>query len=98
MAEFVRSDLHDGYTEIALNRPERRNALIEPLGAELRDAIRAAGAPDAPAVILLRGEGGAFCSGLDLKALNADPPPRPGGRARAKRCANCTLPCSNARR
>ncbi len=75
MAEFVLSQLREGYTEIVLNRPERRNALIQPLGAELRDAIHAASAPDAPAVILLRGEGGAFCSGLDLKAMNADPAP-----------------------
>jgi enoyl-CoA hydratase/carnithine racemase len=75
MAEFVLSDARPGYTEIALNRPERRNALIQPLGAELRDAVVAASAAEAPAVILLRGEGGAFCSGLDLKAMNAEPPP-----------------------
>ncbi|MCA9843644.1 MAG: enoyl-CoA hydratase/isomerase family protein [Dehalococcoidia bacterium] len=75
MTELVRSSIHDGYTEIVLNRPERRNALIQPLGAELRDAVLAASGDDSPAVVLLRGEGGAFCSGLDLKAMNADPPP-----------------------
>jgi enoyl-CoA hydratase len=61
----------DAYVEIALNRPERRNAVTGPLVAELRRAFADAGG----ATVLLRGEGGAFCSGLDLKEFNADPVP-----------------------
>ncbi|MBW2281198.1 MAG: enoyl-CoA hydratase/isomerase family protein [Deltaproteobacteria bacterium] len=72
---LVRSYVHDGWLEISLNRPKRRNALIGPLVDELFAAFDAADRDDAVHVVLLRGEGGAFCSGLDLKEFAADPPP-----------------------
>ncbi|MEQ8860939.1 MAG: enoyl-CoA hydratase/isomerase family protein [Pseudomonadales bacterium] len=66
---------HDGWAEVILNRPERRNAITGPLGTALDAALTAlSGDPEVRAV-LLRGAGGAFCSGLDLKAFNADPVP-----------------------
>ena len=66
---------HDGWAEIRLNRPERRNAINGPLGQALcACARRANDDPDIRAVVL-SGSGGAFCSGLDLKAFNADPAP-----------------------
>ncbi len=66
---------HDGWREIVLNRPERKNAIVGPLGMELAEAVNAASAASSCRVVLLRGAGGAFCSGLDLKAFNADPAP-----------------------
>ena len=65
----------DGWAELVLNRPERRNAIDGELGVAL--AERVAELSDDPGVrcILFRGAGGAFCSGLDLKAFNADPEP-----------------------
>ncbi|MEJ2131382.1 MAG: enoyl-CoA hydratase/isomerase family protein [Gammaproteobacteria bacterium] len=66
---------HDGWIEIILNRPERRNAITGPLGEELCAAIEGASADDGVRVILLRGNDHAFCSGLDLKEFNADPAP-----------------------
>ena len=66
---------HGRWAEVVLNRPERRNAINGPLGEELAAAIRSAGAAPGIQAILLRGADGAFCSGLDLKAFNADPPP-----------------------
>ena len=60
---------------VRLNRPERRNALIGPLAIQLADAIEAVSTDDSVTVIALGGTGGAFCSGLDLKAFNLDPPP-----------------------
>ena len=74
MAEVERID-HDGWAEIVLNRPERRNAINGPLGERLADAFRAVAADDGVQAVLLRGAEGAFCSGLDLKGFNADPPP-----------------------
>ena len=71
---------HDGWAEIVLNRPQRRNAINGPLGEALAEAFRAADADDAVGVVLLRGAGGAFCSGLDLKEFNAEPPPDWRGR------------------
>jgi len=72
---LVRTRRHASWLEISLNRPERRNALIGPLVDELFAAFDAADRDDAVHLVLLRGEGGAFCSGLDLKEFAADPPP-----------------------
>ena len=66
---------HGRWAEVVLNRPARRNAIDGPLGEALASAIRRADADDAVQAILLRGADGAFCSGLDLKAFNAEPPP-----------------------
>ncbi|MGB5758105.1 MAG: enoyl-CoA hydratase/isomerase family protein [Acidimicrobiales bacterium] len=60
---------------VTLNRPERRNALTGPLAAELADAIESLNADNGTTVIVIRGAGGAFCSGLDLKEFNLDPQP-----------------------
>jgi methylglutaconyl-CoA hydratase len=54
---------------IAINRPEKRNALSRALIAALADAFaRAANDPTARAVILM-GNGPAFCAGMDLDEL-----------------------------
>ena len=66
---------HGRWAEVVLNRPERRNAIDGPLGEGLAAAIERASADDGVQAILLRGADGAFCSGLDLKAFNADPAP-----------------------
>ena len=64
-----------GWAEIVINRPERRNAIIPPVSSAIADALdEVADGPDI-ASVLLRGAGGYFCSGIDLKALQADPPP-----------------------
>ncbi|MFK7916272.1 MAG: enoyl-CoA hydratase/isomerase family protein [Pseudomonadales bacterium] len=61
--------------EIVLNRPERKNAITGPLGIHLTAALSELGSDQEVQAILLRGAGAAFCSGLDLKAFNADPAP-----------------------
>ncbi|MFV2090415.1 MAG: enoyl-CoA hydratase/isomerase family protein [Pseudomonadales bacterium] len=66
---------HDNWAELVLNRPERKNAITGPLGQALTRCLEEIHADDALQVVLLRGEGGAFCSGLDLKYFNAEPPP-----------------------
>lgn len=65
--------------EVILNRPERKNAVTGPLADALAEAIRALSGDESITTVLLRGEGGAFCSGLDLKEFNANP--RPGWTA-----------------
>jgi methylglutaconyl-CoA hydratase len=55
---------------ITLNRPERRNAMTPEMQMELIAAMQEA--TTAPCrVVVLRGAGDAFCSGLDLSALQA---------------------------
>ncbi|HVF71092.1 MAG TPA: enoyl-CoA hydratase-related protein [Chthoniobacterales bacterium] len=61
-------------TVLTLNRPERRNALTIELMAELAAAIESAGADPAQRIVILRGAGKAFCTGLDLgEAVVNDP-------------------------
>lgn len=55
-------------TTLTLNRPERRNALTIELMQELRRAIDACTLDKACRILLLRGAGKAFCTGLDLQA------------------------------
>lgn len=73
--ETVLVERHDGWAEIILNRPERKNSLTGPLATGLLDAVQSVSADDAIRVAVIRGAGGAFCSGLDLREFNADPKP-----------------------
>ncbi|HZR78237.1 MAG TPA: enoyl-CoA hydratase/isomerase family protein [Chthoniobacterales bacterium] len=55
-------------TIVTLNRPERRNSLTIELMNELIAAIKVASDQPEERVLILRGAGAAFCTGLDLKA------------------------------
>jgi methylglutaconyl-CoA hydratase len=54
-------------TVVTLNRPERRNALTLELLTELCAAINVTSEQPKQRVLILRGAGAAFCTGLDLK-------------------------------
>src|SRR2546423_13535291 len=54
-------------TVVTLNRPERRNALTLELLTELCAAVNVASEQPEQRVLILRGAGAAFCTGLDLK-------------------------------
>lgn len=56
---------------VKLNRPERLNAMNRQLVDELAEALARAEADEETRVIILHGEGRAFCSGDDLKDLDA---------------------------
>jgi enoyl-CoA hydratase/carnithine racemase len=71
----VLCERHDGWAELILNRPERRNAIDGPLAESMLAALNALNNDPAVRVIVLRGAGGALCSGLDLKAFSAQPTP-----------------------
>src|SRR5213083_1868813 len=60
-------------TVVTLNRPERRNALTLELLNELNAGIKVASEQPQERVLILRGAGAAFCTGLDLKEA-ADQP------------------------
>jgi Enoyl-CoA hydratase/carnithine racemase len=61
----IRTRTTDDVCTIILERPERRNALRP---ADLDDIESAVETTDAP-VVLLRGEGAAFCAGADLDVI-----------------------------
>jgi enoyl-CoA hydratase len=62
---------------LRLNRPERLNAINMEMPAEIRAAVEWAEADDEVHVIVVEGEGRAFCAGYDLRVL-AEESPRSG--------------------
>ncbi|KAA3655550.1 MAG: enoyl-CoA hydratase/isomerase family protein [Proteobacteria bacterium] len=65
--ETILYEMKDGIAEIRLNRPHRLNAVTQTLYDELNDALGVAEADRDARVVLLTGEGRAFCVGADLK-------------------------------
>ena len=58
-----------GVTRIVLNRPDRFNAFNNEMSFELIDALKAVKRDAECRVLVLTGEGKAFCSGQDLKDI-----------------------------
>ncbi len=59
-------DTHGAQTTLTLNRPERRNALTIELMREMVQAVETAAADESQRVLILRGAGLSFCTGMDL--------------------------------
>ena len=66
MTDTIRISSDGGVRTIAIDRPAVRNALDVATLAALLDAVGEACSEETVRVIVLRGEGGAFCSGDDL--------------------------------
>ncbi|MGH3510618.1 MAG: enoyl-CoA hydratase-related protein [Nocardioidaceae bacterium] len=64
--ELVRCDVRDRVAWLTLDSPANRNALSGRLVGQLLDGLAAADRDDAVRVVLIRAEGGTFCSGADL--------------------------------
>jgi isohexenylglutaconyl-CoA hydratase len=60
-----------GVLTLTLNRPELRNAMSLAMVLELREALTAAEGDDRTRVVVLRGAGGHFCAGADLRDMAA---------------------------
>lgn len=71
MADVEFTLLDGGVGELTLNRPARRNALGAAALAEFDEALAALG--DEVAVLVVRGAGGCFCSGIDLAEVPREP-------------------------
>ena len=63
---------------ITLHRPDRYNAIVDPMPSELRQAVEVADADPAIRVIVLDGAGPGFCAGYDLEVYASAPGPNPG--------------------
>ncbi len=70
--QFLKYDVKEGVATITLNRPDVYNALNDGITYELQDVFKAVAKDDQVRVIVLTGEGKAFCSGQDLKAGSTD--------------------------
>jgi len=80
MFETVKFAVQDGIATISLNRPNRLNAINATLLRDLSEALRLANGNDEAKVIILTGEGRAFCAGDDLKEIGDER----GNRSSAK--------------
>ena len=69
--KFLLYSNQEGVATISLNRPEVYNALNDEITFELQDAFRVVGKDDSVRVVVLTGEGKAFCAGQDLKASSS---------------------------
>src|ERR1700759_89744 len=77
--EMVLQDLTDGLLTITMNRPDRRNALNPDMTNGLVAAARRATEDTAVRAVLLKGAGGTFCVGGDVKSMAAGRAPPPVG-------------------
>ena len=62
--EHILFDVSDGVATIPLNRPEKLNAYITPMGDEVTDAFRSVRDDDAVRAVILTGAGRGFCAGF----------------------------------
>lgn len=65
---FIKIEVTDGIGVLTLNRPEVKNAMNLEMTGEFAEAMWALDADDAVRVIVVTGEGSAFCAGIDLSA------------------------------
>lgn len=77
MSDIVLQHLDQGLLTITMNRPERRNALNPEMTRGLVEAAQRATEDRAVRAVLLKGAGGTFCVGGDVKAMAEvrEPPP-----------------------
>src|SRR6201992_2570096 len=77
MNDIVLQNLDQGLLTITMNRPDRRNALNPEMTQGLLEAARRAGEDHDVRAVLLKGAGGTFCVGGDVKSMAAGRAPLP---------------------
>ena len=79
---------HDDQTAtITMNRPQRRNALSESHMSELINAFRTIGEQRDVRIVIVAGNGPAFCAGHDLSEMVGEDHGDPAGPTRASHSA-----------
>jgi 2-(1,2-epoxy-1,2-dihydrophenyl)acetyl-CoA isomerase len=74
--ETVLQNLESGLLTITMNRPDRRNALNVEMTLGLVEAARRAAEDQEVRAVLLKGAGGTFCVGGDVKSMAAGRAPQ----------------------
>lgn len=72
-SSLVSLDISGRIATLTLRRPDARNALSLPMLADLHTALDALKRAMGVSVVVMTGEGKAFCAGMDLKAVLGDP-------------------------
>jgi 2-(1,2-epoxy-1,2-dihydrophenyl)acetyl-CoA isomerase len=71
MYQTIRYEVREGIATICFDRPEKLNAYTTEMGDEIVAAFERARHDDTVRVVILTGEGRAFCAGVDLDAFKA---------------------------
>jgi enoyl-CoA hydratase/carnithine racemase len=71
--EVLRSQLRPGVVQLTLSRPDRLNAMSQPLVAALDRQLRELAGDLTCRVVVLTGAGRGFCAGLDLNGFGVVP-------------------------
>ena len=92
MAEYkyenIKIDIQDGIAWVALNRPEKRNAMSPALHYDMDDALPRLECDNNVKVVVITGEGGNFSAGQDLKKFFRELENNPLERGKAAMAAN----------
>src|ERR1700704_4383314 len=75
--DIVLQKLESGLLTITMNRPDRRNALNPDMTRGLVEAARRAAEDHEVRAVLLKGTGGTFCVGGDVKSMAEGRAPLP---------------------
>ncbi|MFE8070921.1 crotonase/enoyl-CoA hydratase family protein [Marinobacteraceae bacterium S3BR75-40.1] len=73
MAERVLLEIEDGIATVTLNRPDKYNGLDMPMFDAIAKTARQLQKDRDVRVVILKGAGEAFCSGLDVKTVSRNP-------------------------
>lgn len=75
MGDSLLRERRGGVLQLTLNRPEKKNAIDNPLWVALREAFTEAAADDSVRCLLLTGAGSSFSAGVDLASFSDQPEP-----------------------
>jgi trans-feruloyl-CoA hydratase/vanillin synthase len=65
--QTLKIDIADNVARVALNRPEKKNAMSPQLHRDMTAALEELRYEDSAKVLVITGAGDAFCAGMDLK-------------------------------
>ena len=86
--ECVKVEMMNGIAWVQMNRPEKRNAMNPQLHDEMEEALTHLEVDPDCKVVVIRGAGGNFSAGQDLKMFFRENENNPIGRKKAQRAAN----------
>ena len=67
MIDQIKTEIQDGICKIQINRPEKKNAINQPMYAALAEGLRQADEDPEARVVVIYGHEGFFCAGNDIK-------------------------------
>ena len=73
MSESILSEFNEGIQTITLNRPEKKNPITQAMYLQITAALKAADADKKVRVVMIRGAGGVFSAGNDMKDFSRAP-------------------------